>query len=498
MALPRWSSQFLVFCLIPLVQAYHIFETNCSAPTTLSNYVSAPNTRGTLDILWSSLFTIFSCTWALQHPNIPEQRDGRDPGWFGDLKWDLNGLCRSILRMLVTIIAPELIMAMASLDMLEARQDYKGIHEFVVKDEGTCTWSLSHIYYANMGGFVIRSTPTSKQSYNDPYHLDCKSILKLLQKEVISELPDIKEEEIKDKSKGDMFVKVIAVGQILWSVAQIIARAARRLPVSPLEVGVVAFAVCAIIIHCLYWNKPQRVGVPQTILQYGDKPIPEEVFRNFGYTRHYRGFTQLLRFDEPLSGAPISIDSQRAVGGFGGAISTIISTVGAALFGDIHIVAWNFAFPSRVELILWRCASIYTATAPLFAILAFIWIYSITHDHIKTNRHFNKMISIFDVGALYSLSCIYIVARLFILVEMFRTLCFLPLAHMFLLGHRIFHMLHRWQCYAPFLSMSCLGRISLEVAMAWGRYTAALALNLCFSHTRWNNKVLLVYVLEHL
>jgi hypothetical protein len=36
------------------------------------------------------LFTGIACTLTVQHLNIPEQPEGCDPGWRGDLKWTLK------------------------------------------------------------------------------------------------------------------------------------------------------------------------------------------------------------------------------------------------------------------------------------------------------------------------------------------------------------------------------------------------------------------------
>jgi hypothetical protein len=55
--------------------AYTRFDTTCTLPTVLVNFVSSPDSRGTLDILCSCLFTIIACTWTIQHLNIPEQRN---------------------------------------------------------------------------------------------------------------------------------------------------------------------------------------------------------------------------------------------------------------------------------------------------------------------------------------------------------------------------------------------------------------------------------------
>ncbi|KAL6814652.1 hypothetical protein V8C40DRAFT_107654 [Trichoderma camerunense] len=492
MKLPRLSKQSLVFCLIPLAQAYTVFETNCTTPTSLSNYVSSPNTRGTLDILWSSLFTIFACTWTLQHPNVPAQRNGSRFGqaenvkWMSaqwrstqwrNAKWGLKSLYRNMLRMLWTVIAPELIMIAAFNDLMKAREILHKMRKYAQEDG--VAWSSAHSYLANMGGFVIRYKPTEERNHHNPYHLNGECIYLLRQKGYITKLPNITEEEIRDKSKGDIFVKLIALGQIVWSTIQIIVRAVRRLPVSPLEVAVVAFAISAVFIYCLYWNKPQRVGVAQTIqlkdvlmpkrgakmgrfmlnegavmeeediseeaisseaameLVTSETGIPDEgplleegampaevyqLLKDHGTDRAFKDASQMfleaLGIDvelDTLPGRPISVDSED---GTNDRLALGVVGIGAAVFGGIHVAAWNFAFPSAVELTLWRCTSVYTAAAPLCTIVL-ISIY----NELNLNEIFGESLSTILFVASTSF---YVLARLFIVVEMFRTLCFLP------------------------------------------------------------------------
>ncbi|KAM6484150.1 hypothetical protein HDV62DRAFT_357542 [Trichoderma sp. SZMC 28011] len=426
MELLRWPKQLLLFCLIPIVQAYRVFDTNCSVPSVLSNYVSSPNTRGTLDILWSSLFTILACTWTLQHPNVPEQRDGRDLGLLGDVKWGLKGLYRSTIRLIWTVIAPELIICVAYQDLVGALKGRKEMRKWVENGKGP--WSLTHSYYANMGGFVIqgRVKQSEKTKYHDPYHLTSKGVFALLEKKYIDQLPDVTEAEIKDKSKGDILVKAIAVGQILWSVIQIIGRGVRRLPVSPLEVAVVAFAVCAVFIHALFWYKPQRVGITTTI------PLNETGLTEAGAISYpvldtlksAQKIESAFGNNPTLPGRPISLNSRR----LSDDEEMLAGAVGATVFGAIHVAAWNFAFPSRIELIFWRCASIFTTAAPLCYLVGG-WFYYVRVETELSKRSLYRLMG-FTRGILafaaVTMMVLYIAARLFIIVEMFRTLCFLP------------------------------------------------------------------------
>ncbi|KAL6818796.1 hypothetical protein GGI42DRAFT_310727 [Trichoderma sp. SZMC 28013] len=487
MALPRWPPQFYIFCLIPLVHAYTVFETNCSAPVTQPNYVSSPNTRGTLEILFSCLFTIFACTWTLQHPNVPQQRVEDDPdleeeeyrgprdfvallcakwrkvkGRFvkwrkpkqGNTSWRSGAFYRSTLRMLSTILAPELIIAVASEERRRARITLLEMKKhFESKEEDKVAWSLTHSYYANMGGFVIRlrgqpngkiQVPATHFSYHNPYHLNGKDILSLRKSGYISKLPDIREEEIKDKFKGDYLAKGIALCQIGWSSVQIAVRHTKNLSISPLEVAVVAYSLCAVFTYLTYWHKPQRINVAHAIQldahairpdtqqteapPQGKDTMSDEVFQILQRHDTHRFFGSMLGSQTAPMGAPISMDSTPR----GGLWTPYIVALFAAVFGGIHFIAWNFSFPSTVELMLWRWLSVYLTAAPFFAwLLVFVdskfgFSYSypgplnlgLLSRHSYQHRLF--------MGALYLLVALYFIGRLFILIEMFRTLFFLP------------------------------------------------------------------------
>jgi len=55
-------------------------------------FVPEPHGRGTFGILW----TMFLCTWTVQHLNIPNPKDSR-----------LEKLLRKVKWMIITAIAPE-------------------------------------------------------------------------------------------------------------------------------------------------------------------------------------------------------------------------------------------------------------------------------------------------------------------------------------------------------------------------------------------------------
>ena len=74
-------------------------------------------------------------------------------------------------------------------------------------------------------------------------------------------------------------------------------------------------------------------------------------------------------------------------------LGTLAMVFGATLFGGIHIGVWNFEFPSRIELIFWRCANVFSAGFdPAMLLLIFL-----IFNFANTNR---GMIIFSDLGGL--------------------------------------------------------------------------------------------------
>lgn len=78
-------------------------------------------------------------------------------------------------------------------------------------------------------------------------------------------LPDIKAQDVKDKSKADGLAKGIVILQAGWMLIQTIGRSEASLPVSPLEVNTVAHVFCAFVVYVLWWRKPREVSEPTVL-----------------------------------------------------------------------------------------------------------------------------------------------------------------------------------------------------------------------------------------
>ena len=78
-------------------------------------------------------------------------------------------------------------------------------------------------------------------------------------------LPTITKEEIWDKSKADILAKGIASVQVVWLVAQVIARGVQHLPITLLELSTVALITCTGATFFFWFWKPLNVEIPTTL-----------------------------------------------------------------------------------------------------------------------------------------------------------------------------------------------------------------------------------------
>jgi hypothetical protein len=91
--------------------------------------------------------------------------------------------------------------------------------------------------------------------------------------------------------------------------------------------------------------------------------------------------------------------------------------LGGMVFGAGHCIAWNFDFSTSVELTLWRVASVATA-----AVMPAMY----TVQSVLAQKLFKKIPDTFSILTTYVAVVVYVVARLFLLAEMFRSLFHLP------------------------------------------------------------------------
>ncbi|KAF8850453.1 hypothetical protein BDZ45DRAFT_708349 [Acephala macrosclerotiorum] len=398
----------LLFVLASTACAYQKFESTCTKPVnfTGTSFVSSPDTRGTLDILW-------------------KQRERRDSGRLGDWKWRLKGAFPTIKWMVITVLAPEVVIGKAFLDHAWAKAKLKEFEDFAARDK--VPWTLTHMYFANMGFFVRDPEPGLL------CHVDANMILKLLQSKTLLKLPNFTQEELQDRSKEDGLVKAIAIAQLTWSIVQIITRAVKRITISQLELATIAFAACAVIIYLLGWTKPKKSA---TIQQY-QKGVKDDITRSeylsivkfiWNPRRPIRTPTTPLRSRFRNDEAPGVIEKtgKEEIGIKIGIMASIVGSAGAILFGGIHVAAWNFAFPTHLELVLWRYTSISRALCQRYLRKRYPPVKKdeLLDENSLPNAQRIPLLILYHISP--ALGLLYIISRLFLLVEIFRSLCFLP------------------------------------------------------------------------
>lgn len=87
------------------------------------------------------------------------------------------------------------------------------------------------------------------------------------------ELLPVVREEIRDKSKGDLLSKVIAILQMTWFIVQCAARPSQGLAVTELELATLALASLNVVTYFLWWDKPLDVKEPVKVYFRGAVPV---------------------------------------------------------------------------------------------------------------------------------------------------------------------------------------------------------------------------------
>lgn len=247
-------------------------------------------TRSTWDITWGCLSTIFACTWTTLHRDVPARNTSNSRIRFG-----------KFVVFLVALLAPELVTRQAIEELKRAtstaaccnsnqvRRDRQtdepaetAIHrsikltaqaqgdaEFTLKPP-QIRWTIAQGYCINMDGLALRT--------EDGWicTLEPEQAQVLIEAGIIR-CSDFRDRDIQDRAKADAFAKAITILQSTWSTINIVARAAYRLPISPLELSTVAYVACALFTYAFWWHKPKDMTTPITLsLRYRRSNLPQE------------------------------------------------------------------------------------------------------------------------------------------------------------------------------------------------------------------------------
>lgn len=253
--------------------------------------------------------------------------------------------------------------------------------------------------------------------------LDANQLL-LARKLGIVSLPNIEGDAIRDRSKADVFVKALALVQILYFIFQLCMRWAQHLPVSQLEIASLAIAASMVFTYILLLDKPKDVARSISVEAHR-RPTVKELSRLAVVGPRYYTVYRLHPWI-PNNAIHACIST--------GQVSVFVLLIGASfsvsILGGLHCIAWNFAFPTLVESRLWQASSVVTlALLPVWLLIVSMnrSISRIARKNISKQPKARTMSRILAGNFLGSVFMFVLVAaRVYTVVEALRTLAFLP------------------------------------------------------------------------
>jgi hypothetical protein len=217
-------------------------------------------------------------------------------------------------------------------------------------------WGITHAHFIRMGGLTVVH-PSYGRTRMVPF-----TVLALASAGFVRP-SDFPEEDIQDKSKGSWITKTVACIQIAWFLAQLVGRAAAKLPTSTLEMFTLAIVICTLISYGFWWDKPLDVSQP-IIFNLTDRALGflegTEDLPNWGGVRRPDWMDDDHAWDSRrrmnLGGRKFR-DANRGI--------ALFIVIVVHLFGVCHLVVWNWSFPSAIERLLWRVSSVGCIILPL-------------------------------------------------------------------------------------------------------------------------------------
>jgi hypothetical protein len=454
------------------------FQPNCTLPATGGAFIQSPNVRSTTEIIWSCLSITILCTWSVLHLNVPP--DVIPVSKWQWVRCQLFLFRRKVFGFFFMLFLPEYMIGALVLERWNVSLNSPRLKELAAKDGVPWSWTHTYfvnmggvaLRFADDDGvaagkpfpdvngeYSVNGTERALRNfclkqeqrlgprgqyrwrrharnywlakaaiddYRSPedleyilpmqgtlWILNATQLLAAREGGLIASLPNITVNEIQDRDKSDGLVKTLAILQVAWLVAQVIVRKIEGLPSSQLEISTIALAATSLVAYLLQWWKPKDVHVPFYVDIPASQPLDLSVFKAiFRADTQSKAATHYYTISSRSTSAPAGTTSHEAP-----VRLLVASMFGALLLGGLHLVAWNFSFPTRIEQVFWQASALVVTIGPIIftAVLAVVeW-----HDSLQTS-------DIILFVAVVIMGPLYMVARLALLVESFRALYFLP------------------------------------------------------------------------
>jgi hypothetical protein len=394
-------------------------NSSSSANTgTFQGWTASPNGRGTIDIIWSCVLTIYLCSWTVLCLNVPPA--------------DCTSTGYSVQKFLITcegILGPEFVFQTALGQWMSARRSVRQFKEltsasttrsdsstdpkepqwtlknplqlfrairwhFTTFSENSkqLRWEMAHAFFADMGGFVLDPPDFVR------FPLDAKQVHYLVHRNYVDlDTVMISKRILNDKNKGDGMTRLITVLQIIWFVINTITRHSQHLAVTMLELATLGYIVCTLGTYYFWAHKPLDIREPiilvpkatmaDILLNAGEgasqpymyTPMDFVGYDNASWFLYWTYWFNILVHmgisfhtrKRPVD--KISDDRFPALDRKTLPVLFLFQTGYAA----VHIAGWNYPFPTHTEHLLWRIATIYIISAILV-----YWIADIHAWHV--------------------------------------------------------------------------------------------------------------------
>ena len=131
-----------------------------------------------------------------------------------------------------------------------------------MKAAGVENWTISHSFFARSRGFRVSEQQKDHFSLYNAVLSD-EDILKIINGgNFVKEPPFLSEDELMDRSKSNVFLKIITMIQALYLIVQAIARRGQDLGITELELATIAFTLCALPVFVLWLRYVQASWFP--------------------------------------------------------------------------------------------------------------------------------------------------------------------------------------------------------------------------------------------
>ncbi|KAF2729575.1 hypothetical protein EJ04DRAFT_588566 [Polyplosphaeria fusca] len=324
-----------------------------------TKWVDQPYYRGTFDILWTSLVTIFISTYTMLCLNVPSPKDSY-----------LKLVGRRLLWMCLGIMGPEFPLTYAAGQWSRAKHSVAAFRASGYED-----WHLRQAFFADMGGFVFHARD------GEPSPLNATQLHWLVINEFV-QYPSITKKDVWDRSKQDTFTKVVTTFQIGYLIIQCIARAIQGLVITTLELNAVAIVIYSSYSISEITRDRQWKLTP---LDFIDENGP-------GYSVNVQPFMKMpvIPSERPIQRIPNDRFPMNPYGS-----QEYLLCLATLVFIAIHVAGWNFDFPTHTERILWRISSML-----LFGIAVAFWGFETVASWIRLGRWKQIYLFVFDRKAL--------------------------------------------------------------------------------------------------